>query len=238
MSREKIRHAIILAGGKGERLRPLTADRPKPMVALGGEPILYYQLRQLVKAGVEEVIFACSYHHEVLQSEIGDGKKFSITAKYSVESEPLGRGGGIKKAMRELSPGWQDVFVTNGDNLWKVNLTDLANRHQQSREALATIVLVPLKSPYGIVEINKRMEVQEFREKPVLPSLLVNAGVYVFASRIEPLLPDIGDHETTTFQMLRGSPRLLGYPSDGYWRGIDTVKDLKEAEADLPLLQL
>src|SRR3989344_4862097 len=103
--------AIILAGGKGERLRPFTNDRPKPMVEIGGKPILAYQLAQLKKAGIEKVVFACSYQREALQKHLDSGSKYGIKALFSVEETPLGRGGGIKKAMQMLSPDWQDTIV-------------------------------------------------------------------------------------------------------------------------------
>src|SRR3989344_8666633 len=135
--------AIILAGGKGERLRPYTNDRPKPMVEVAGRPILAYQLEQLKKAGIEEVVFACSYQREALQKHLDSGEKYGIKALFSIEETPLGRGGGIKKAMQMLPSGWQDVVVANGDNLWKLDLLGLIEKHKE-RRAIATIVVVPL----------------------------------------------------------------------------------------------
>ncbi len=228
-----VKSAIILAGGKGERLRPLTLDRPKPMVLLGGKPIVSYQIRQMARAGIEEIIFACSYKHEALQKEIQTGKRYKICAKYSVEEEPLGRGGGIKKAMGELTKKWDEVLVTNGDNLWRIDINNLVAAHRRNR-AIATIVVVPLKSPYGIVEYDKHNHILGFREKPVLPHW-INAGVYVFNREIEKLLPDIGDHETETFPKLP-KENFFVYQSTDYWRGIDTVKDLSEAQKEIAAL--
>src|SRR5687768_12861274 len=108
-----IKHAIILAGGKGERLRPLTLDRPKPMVEVGGRPILMYQVEQLKNAGVETIIFARGYKKEVLEQFWGDGSKFGIKVLYSDEDQPLGRGGAIKKAMQMLGEDFEDVFASN-----------------------------------------------------------------------------------------------------------------------------
>lgn len=225
-----VKYAIILAGGKGERLRPFTNDRPKPMVEVGGKPILAYQLAQLTKAGINEVVFACSYHHEALQKHLREGKKYGVTALFSVEETPLGRGGGIKKAMSELPEGWENVVIANGDNLWKLDLDGLIRKHQE-RGAIATIVVVPLKSPYGIVEFNEEDEILGFSEKPILPHW-VNAGVYIFSKEIEPLLPDEGDHEIETFPKLP-SNRFIVFKSTDYWRGVDTVKDLTEAEKEV-----
>lgn len=226
----KLSCAIILAGGKGERLRPYTNDRPKPMVEIGGKPIVDYQLEALTKVGIKEVVFACSYQKEVLQKHIGSGKKYGIKALYSIEESPLGRGGGIKQAMGKLEEDWENVVVTNGDILWKLDMRDLIEKHLK-KKALATVSVVPLKSPYGIVEFNKKDEILGFREKPELPHW-INAGVYVFSKEIEPLLPDIGDHETETFPMLP-KKRFIVFQSTDYWRGIDTVKDLTEAEKEV-----
>ena len=225
-----VKYAIILAGGKGERLRPYTNDRPKPMVEVAGRPILAYQLQQLKKAGIKEVVFACSYQREVLQKHLDSGEKYGIKALFSVEETPLGRGGGIKKAMSMLNDDWEDVLITNGDNLWKLDVEALIKKHQD-KNAIATILVVPLKSPYGIVEFNDRDEILGFKEKPILPQW-INAGVYIFAREIEPLLPDEGDHEVETFPNLP-KEKFIVFKSTDYWRGVDTVKDLTEAEKEV-----
>jgi NDP-sugar pyrophosphorylase family protein len=222
--------AIILAGGKGERLRPHTVDRPKPMIELAGRPILSYQIDQFKKAGIGTVVFACSYKKDFLIRSIGDGKSWGIKALYSIEEEPLGRGGGIKKAMSLLPSNWQNVLVTNGDNLWKIDIPDLIKNHLE-KNAITTIVVSPLRSPYGIVEFDKSGRVKDFREKPILPHW-VNAGAYVMRRDIYPLLPDRGDHEVETFPKLP-KDKFFVYQSEGYWRGIDTVKDLTEADKEI-----
>lgn len=224
-----ITSAIILAGGKGERLRPYTNDRPKPMVEIAGRPILEYQILQLKGSGIKEVVFACSYQRDVLMNFVGDGSKYNLKVRYSIEEQPLGRGGGIKQAMKQLKEDWENVFVANGDNLWRINLDKLFKNHQEEN-AYATIVVVPLKSPYGIVEFDNEQHVLGFREKPILPHW-VNAGVYVFSKEIMQLLPDVGDHETETFPKLSKS-KFFVFQSKDYWRGVDTVKDLNEAEKE------
>lgn len=227
----KVKHAIILAGGKGERLRPFTNDRPKPMVEIHGKPILAYQLEQLKEAGIKKIVFACSYQREVLQKHVDSGKKYGIEAVFSIEETPLGRGGAIKQAMKMISKdAWDDVVIANGDNLWKLDFEALIKQHQ-FKKPLATVVVVPLRSPYGIVEFNKSGHIQGFSEKPILPHW-INAGIYVFSREIEPLLPVRGDHETETFPMLPSS-RFDVFTSRNYWRAVDTVKDLTEAEKEV-----
>lgn len=222
--------AIILAGGKGERLRPYTNDRPKPMVEINGRPIFEYQLLQLKKSGITEIVFACSYQKETLMEYVGQGQRYALNVVYSIEDTPLGRGGGIKKAMQLLEGNWQNVLIANGDNLWRIDIDALIKQHID-KKAIATIVVVPLKSPYGIVEFNDKQEILGFKEKPFLPHW-VNAGVYIFSKEIFGLLPDIGDHETETFPKLP-KERFFVFKSEDYWRGVDTVKDLTEAEKEV-----
>jgi len=225
-----IKYAIILAGGKGERLRPYTDDRPKPMVNIAGKPILAYQLEQLKKVGVEEVVFTLSHQREILQEHVGNGEKYGMKATYSIEEQPLGRGGAIKQAISMLPKDWQEVIILNGDNLWKVNLEQMIDQHHKDN-ALVTMVVSPLKSPYGIIEFDDQNHVQQFREKPILPHW-INSGIYIFDKEIEPLLPEIGDHEEKTFPLLP-KERFLVFQSTDYWRGVDTVKDLIEAEKEV-----
>lgn len=225
-----IGHAIILSGGKGERLRPYTNDRPKSMVIVAGKPILAYQLDQLKKAGIKEVIFACSHQKQTLKDHIQDGKKYGVKVLYSEEDTPLGRGGGIKKAFGLLPKAWKNVLVINGDNLWQLDIKALIKMHLD-KNAIATIVVVPLKSPYGIVEFDKKDQILGFREKPILPHF-INAGIYIFNKEIEGLLPDVGDHEVETFPILP-KERFIVFKSSLYWRAVDTVKDLTEAEKEV-----
>ena len=125
-----VKSAIILAGGKGERLRPYTNDRPKVMVEVAGKPILAWQIEWLKAHGITKFILTVSYMHEVVQEYFGDGSKFGIEVDYSIEETPLGRGGGIKKAFQSpLIAGEDNVVVCNGDIITKLNLTNMINNH-------------------------------------------------------------------------------------------------------------
>lgn len=222
--------AIILAGGKGERLRPYTDNCPKPMIPINGRPDVEYQVFQLKQAGIKEIVFAVSYKREVLMDYWGDGSKFGLDIHYSEEDEPLGRGGGIKKAMKLLKGDFEDVFVTNGDSLWVLDIPDMVNTHEM-KGALATMMVVQLRSPYGIVDIDDSDQVVGFVEKPLLPHW-VNAGAYIFSKDIMNLLPDVGDHEVDTFPNLP-KEQFIAYKSKNFWKGFDTVKDLTEAEKEV-----
>jgi NDP-sugar pyrophosphorylase family protein len=241
--------AIILSGGKGERLRPFTDDRPKPMVLILDKPILEYQVRWLASQGVKRIVFSCGYRYEVIQRYFEDGQKFGVEIRYAVEDEPLGRGGGIKLAWNHLEPSDSPVIATNGDVMTSFDLAPMIEAHRQAG-AMATILLVPFVSQYGIVDLDgdpapglsdpagapgaghaaspggaQAARVVGFRSEPVLP-YWVNGGVYVLDPAIRDLLPDKGDHEEHTFPRLAKEGKLLGYKSQNFWRAVDTVKDL------------
>jgi len=223
--------AVILAGGKGERLRPFTQDRPKAMVEIRGVPLLEYQLRWLRREGVDRAVIACGYRHEVIQEYFGDGARVGVALEYAVEAEPLGRGGGLKHGLGRLQLGPDEPCVaTNGDVITDLRLADAVAVHRRAGLP-ATVVVVPFVSPYGIVEVDGEGRVAGFREKPQLP-YWINAGIYILTAQVAPLLPDRGDHEDTTFPQLSAQRRLGAYRARAFWRGVDTVKDLSEvAEA-------
>ncbi len=223
-----VKCAIILAGGKGERLRPYTNDRPKVMVEVAGKPILAWQVEWLKSQGIGKFVFTVSYKYEVVQRYFGDGSKFGIEVDYSIEEIPLGRGGGIKKAFQNpLTKNESDVVVCNGDIITKLNLTEMIKAHL-SQKALITLLLVPYVSRWGVVKVDKQNHVTGFEEKPKLP-YWINGGIYVFNKEIEPLLPEVGDHEKETFPKI-AKERFLGFKDGGFWRAVDVVKDKSEVE--------
>lgn len=223
--------AIILAGGRGERLRPYTEDRPKPMVEVLGVPILAYQMHWLQTQGVTDVVMACGYRHEVIRDYFGTGEKWGIHIDYAVEQQPLGRGGAIRQAYGRLEGAPDLVLATNGDVITNLRLASVITQHRESG-TLATVVLTPYVSTYGLVEINADDRVIAFHEKPTLP-YWINAGIYVLSREVIPQFPEAGDHESTTFPQLAEQRRLGAYKSRAYWRAVDTVKDLSEVSREL-----
>ena len=226
-------YALILAGGKGERLRPLTDTVPKPMVPVCGKPILAHQIEWLRPAGVTDVVFLAGYRWEVIKDYFGDGRGYGVRIQYSVEDSPLGRGGAIRKGA-ELVPETEDsVMVLNGDVITFEDPLAILGLHQSKKASnpthLATIMVVPMVSPYGLVDMNESGDVVGFREKVELPHW-INAGVYVLEREIFQELPDLGDHETSTFPRLAQAGRISSYQSRAFWRSVDSFKDLKEAE--------
>lgn len=222
-----ISHAIILAGGKGERLRPYTNDRPKVMVEVCGKPILLWQIEWLKSHGITKFVITASYKYGVIEEYFGDGSKFGIEIEYSIEETPLGRGGAIKQAFKaKILEGVENVVATNGDIITKMDLNKMIKLHEEGN-ALVTMLLVPYISRWGLVKVDDG-HIIGFDEKPKLP-YWINGGIYVFSREIEPLLPETGDHETETFPRIP-KEKFLAFKEEGFWRAVDVVKDKSEAE--------
>ena len=218
--------AILLCGGKGERLDPLTSFCPKGMVRVNGKPLLEYQLQWLKGQGIKKIVFACGYLNKEIQNYFEDGKDFLLDINYSVEDEQLGRGGAIKKAWEMLSP-CERFIVTNGDIYTELDLKKVISFHNSQNNCKATICLFPYKSSYGIVNFNDNNQVERFEEKPTLP-FWINGGIYIFDYDLKKYFLDRGDHETTVFPTLLEKKLLYCYKSTEYWKSIETVKDLTE----------
>jgi NDP-sugar pyrophosphorylase family protein len=215
--------AVILAGGKAERLGEAAGGRPKALVELGGRPLAAYQVQQLSAAGVERVLVSCAAGQEDVFEASLSGIGPEIVAV--PEPEPLGRGGGIRyaaAARREQG----DLFALNGDELVDVDLSQLLALHQE-RGAAATITVVPLRSPFGVVDLDDDL-VTGFREAPRLDQW-VSCGIYVLGEEALARFPERGDHETTTFPELAAEGRLRALRHEGVWLTVNTPKDLRVA---------
>jgi NDP-sugar pyrophosphorylase family protein len=217
--------AIVLAGGKAERLGDAAGGLPKALVPVAGRPLLAYQASLLAGAGVERLIVSCAAGKAPVFEEHLEGVGLEIVPVE--EPEPLGRGGGLRyaAAAREESG---DVFALNGDELVDVDLRALLAQHRD-RGASATITVVPLKSQFGIVDLDDNDLVLGFREAPRLP-YWVSCGVYVLGEDALRRFPEVGDHETTTFPELASEGRLSGYRHEGMWLTVNTPKDLRRCE--------
>ena len=224
-------YALILAGGKGERLRPLTDNVAKPMVPVSGRPLLWYQVSQLRNAGITDLVLLCGFRWESIRDFLGDGTGFGMRVHYSLEETPLGRGGALRRGLGMVPDTQKTVLALNGDVLTTQEIGPLVELHQNSG-ALATVMLTPYPSAYGVVDVDSSGRVLAFREKGELPHW-INAGVYVLDTAIRDELPVLGDHETETFPRLAEKGCLYAYQSRSFWKTIDTHKDLREAEEAL-----
>jgi len=230
--------AIVLSGGFGLRLRPLTDDRPKPLIPVNGRPIAEFQLEWLMKeAKIDAVTFACGYKWEKLKEHFGTSFN-GVTVDYSVENEPLGTGGGVKKAILEKGLHEDLCVVTNGDVITDLPLEKMITAHQGAGDISASMLVVPYRSRFGVVKIDKLKMVRDFDEKPAFPDVWINGGVYVLNPRkIAKSLPDKGDIERETFPKLVTHGELLSYPYYGDWTFVDSLKDLKELEESLQVIK-
>jgi len=216
--------AIILAGGKAERLGDAAGGRPESLVEVVGRPLVAYQVARLAHAGVDRVIFACAAGQGPLFEQELAGLGVEIVA--AEEPERLGRGGGIKFAARERREGG-DVFALNGDELVDVDFTALLARHREAGGA-ATVTVARPKSPFGVVDLGQGDVVDGFSEGGQIP-YWVNCGVYVLSEEAIARLPERGDHETTTFPELVAEHRLYAYRHEGLWLTVNTPKELRAA---------
>ncbi|MEM3104665.1 MAG: nucleotidyltransferase family protein [Candidatus Bathyarchaeia archaeon] len=221
--------AIILAGGQGTRLRPLTNDMPKPLIEVAGKPIIVHQIEWLKKYGIMEFIVTIGYLKEKFLSSLGSGRKYGVHVSYVVEEEPLGTGGGLKNAISLL--GKEEMFyVVNGDVITDINATKLIE--MLNEDAIGVIATVPLPSPYGIVFSDSKDYIVLFQEKPIIRDYWINAGLYLFRPEVFKYLPDRGDLERESFPKLTSARKLktVRYYDFTIWRSIETLKDLEEAE--------
>ncbi|MBI4220262.1 MAG: nucleotidyltransferase family protein [Chloroflexi bacterium] len=226
-------YALTIAGGRGERLKPFTDTLPKAMVPVNERPLISYQVAWLRRHGVTDVVFLCGYLGEKIQEYFGDGSRFGVRAHYSVEHEPLGRGGAVRKGLSLVPDSEKLVIVTNGDVLTDQDLQALIQLHKV-KGAAATMTLVPYPSQFGVVEVGDDQLVTAFVEKGRLP-FWINAGIYVFDRDIGPLLPEKGDHETTTFPILADRRKLAALKSKAFWTTVDSSKDLREVSERLKI---
>ncbi|AIF83874.1 Nucleoside-diphosphate-sugar pyrophosphorylase family protein [Candidatus Nitrososphaera evergladensis SR1] len=220
--------AVILAGGFGKRLKPLTDQIPKPMIEVLNLPIIEWQIKWLAGNGIKEFIICVGYLKEQIINHIGSGSRLGVKVGYAVEEEPLGTGGALKNAEGLLS-GQSEFFMLNGDIL--SNLDPLKLRDGGAAHALA---LVPLRSPYGVVEVDKANKVLGFVEKPRIKDRWINAGVYHFTSDVFSYLPENGNIETTALPALAKEGKLKATTYDSiFWRSIDSHKDIEEAAKEM-----
>jgi NDP-sugar pyrophosphorylase family protein len=222
--------ALLLGGGKAERLGEAARGLPKPLVRVAGKPLASYAVERLVAAGVERVIVACAAGQESLFER--DLAGFGAAIAAVGEPEPLGRGGGLRLAASRRA-GEGPLFALNGDEILDVDPVSLLDAHRASG-ATATIVVAPMPSEFGVVELDED-RVVEFREAPRLPHW-VNAGFYVLEEEAVARLPERGDHETTTFPELAAEGRLGAFRHEGLWLTVNTPKDLRRAEEELSAL--
>lgn len=229
--------AVVLVGGKGTRLRPLTLSAPKPMLPTAGLPFLTHLLSRIAAAGIEHVILGTSYKPAVFEAEFGDGSALGLQIEYVTEEHPLGTGGGIANVAGKLRNDTAMVF--NGDVLSGADLAQLLDFHRSNR-ADVTLQLVRVGDPraFGCVPTDEEDRVVAFLEKTEDPPTdQINAGCYVFERNVIDRIPQgrevSVEREVFPALLADGDCKIYGYVDASYWRDMGTPEDFVGGSADL-----
>lgn len=222
--------AVVLAGGKGTRLAPYTKILPKPLMPIGDMPILEIMLRQMKRAGIDEVVMTVGHLAHLLEAFFQDGNRLGMKISYSFEDQPLGTAGPLS-----LVTGLDDTFlVTNGDVLTTLDLKSLIDYHC-SQKAIATIASHKrvIKVDLGVIQSNPEQEIVGYIEKPSY-DFLVSMGIYVFDPRVLSYI-DHGqylDLPNLVLKLMKAGERVKCYPYEGYWMDLGRVSDYEQAITD------
>ncbi len=225
--------AVILAGGVGTRLKPLTYKRPKPLIPIAGEPCVDYVIKSLVSAGFSKIIVTTGYMSDTLIKSIGDGKKFGASILYAFEETPAGTAGAVKNVGEFLG---STFVVASGDVLADVDIKALFDYHKE-KNAVATMALTEVDNPigFGIVGLNEDNRIVKFKEKPKKEEIfsnLINAGIYILEPEVLDFIPEnqMFDFSKNVFpKLLDNDKPIYGAPISGLWMDIGRPHDLLNA---------
>jgi mannose-1-phosphate guanylyltransferase len=220
--------SVILAGGFGKRLKPLTDTRPKPMIEVLNIPIIEWQIRWLRRFGIKDFVICAGYMKEMIVDHVGNGTRFDSQIEYSFEEKALGTGGALLNA-KELLSNQSSFLVLNGDVLTELDPNNLLNTTYSN-----VLAVVPLRSPFGVVDVDENSQVRGFIEKPEISDKWINAGLYLFNEEVFSYLPVEGNIEVTALPGLakEGRLRAVRY-RNVFWRSIDSHKDIEEASKEI-----
>lgn len=228
--------AVILAGGLGERLKPLTNETPKPLLPVRGKPIVEYCIENLRKHGIGEIILSIGYKAEKIKEYFGNGNRWGVRIDYDVEDTPLGTGGAVKHIVKKFGIK-EDFLLFWGDNLGDFNISKLLEEHGKNH-GLITMILTPREDVenFGAVSlIGNRIE--KFVEKPRredAPSNLINTGAFVLKPAALEILPDGKSNiERECFSLLADEGKVFAYKHEGYWYPTDTLEKYNLAEEEI-----
>lgn len=232
----EVYEGVILAGGKGRRLRPLTCNTPKPMLPLLEKPVLEYNIELLRQHGIREIAITVQYMSAAIKQYFGDGSKWGVNLYYFEDSPPLGTAGSIKQAEKFLD---EPFVVISGDALTDFQLSEGITFHEQKKR-MVTMFVKEVENPlsFGLVVMNKEQEVTRYIEKPSwneVVSNIVNTGIYIMEPEIFSYIPprEFFDFSQDVFPLLANKNALFAYLSEGYWLDIGTFDQYRQAQFDL-----
>ena len=222
--------AIILAGGKGTRLAPYTHILPKPLMPIGDMPIMEVLLRQMKRAGIDEVTLSVGHMSSLLEAYFQQGDRWGLHINYSLEETPLGTAGPLSL----ISDLKETFMVTNGDVLTTLNLKDLIRFHLK-RSAAATIAMHQrqVKIDFGVIHVDGDHTIVGYTEKPT-HNYLVSMGIYVFEPRVLAYIPynQYLDFPDLVLKLISAGEKVIGYPFEGYWQDLGRPDDYQQATLD------
>jgi mannose-1-phosphate guanylyltransferase len=225
------RTAVVLSGGEGIRLRPITADLPKGLVKVGGKPLLQWVVEWLKANGVTNIVMGVAYLKEQIIDFFGDGARFGVGIRYSVHTVAGGTSEGFRLAISRHAED-ETFFALNGDQITDLRLEDMLAKHRRSH-ALSTIAVVHPRLPFGLVKVDSRGYCRGFLEKPMLRDVNISTGIYVFEHDIVKHLPPVGDVERTTFPKLSRIGKVAAYKHKGSFITINSLREHEDAEKQL-----
>lgn len=223
--------AVVLSGGAGVRLRPLTNDIPKGLVRVGGKPLLQWVVEWLRENGVTDLVIGVAYLKEKVKHYFGNGRRFGVHISYSEHTVEGGTGEGFRLAITRYLDS-ERFFALNGDQITNLNLRKMYQAHENSK-AIATVGVVHPRLPFGLVLTDGRGYCKGFVEKPVMETIFCSSGIYVFQKKIVRYLPMTGDVEKTTFPRLASDGRLKAYIHKGSFITVNSMRELEEADKEL-----
>ncbi len=229
---ERLKSAVIIAGGEGVRLRPITNDIPKALVEVGGKPLLEWVVDWLRHSGITNLVIGVAYLKDKIIEHFGNGSKFGVHISYSVHTVEGGTGQGFKLAIsRHIT---DDTFLAlNGDQIINLNVRRMLKVHTADERTLATLAAVHPRLPFGLVQADNEGYCKGFTEKPVIRDIICSSGVYIFQREIETHLPETGDVEKKTFPLLARSRRMRVFEHNGSFITVNSLRELEEANQTL-----
>ncbi|HEV2120112.1 MAG TPA: nucleotidyltransferase family protein [Candidatus Bathyarchaeia archaeon] len=223
--------AVILSGGEGLRLRPITHDIPKGLVKVGGKPLLEWVVEWLQESGVTDLVIGVAYLKEKIIRYFGSGKRFGVSIRYSTHSVEGGTSEGFRLAISRFVDA-PSFFALNGDQITDLRLGTIYKNHLEGRP-LASVAVVHPRLPFGLVEVDRNGYCKGFVEKPVLDQVFCSMGVYVFDRKVLKYLPMRGDVERTTFPKLAQMKQLKAFRHPGSFITVNSLRELEEADEEL-----
>jgi dTDP-glucose pyrophosphorylase len=228
--------AIIMAGGEGQRLRPLTLDKPKPLLEVGGKPIIEHNIDRLIQYGIQEIYISIRYLGEQLMDYFGDGSAKGISIKYITEDSPLGTIGAVEKVSSTIN---KQYLVMNSDLLTTIDFDDFYQHYKTTNSSLC-VATVPyeVKIPYAIIETDQE-NVLSFQEKPTY-TYYSNAGMYIFSEEVRCIVPQGQKYDATDLmqQLIEDKKKVGHYHLLSYWLDIGKHEDFEKAQKDIMHLSL